>query len=198
MTKFSKILLGCLAAGILLLGIGSAIAFFEISAIQYGGEKAYATNAQTTTKTFREPLDADISQINIYPGSIMSQDIQIIEDESVSTDQMIVEITYPGDCTYFYQKDYNNSDDYYYDDYDDGGTYTESYDGDYQDYYHQHNGNDEPLMMNIHIGAEEQNISAIFRQVVSDLKNGYAYSYYADSSVTIRVNPENRDKVLAY
>lgn len=195
MTKFSKILLGCLAAGVLLLGIGSTIAFFEISAIQYGGEKAYAVNAQTTTKVFRESLDDNIHQINLYPISLMSKELEVVSDESVPVDQMVVEITYPINCSCLYQINYYDRNGEYYSE----KIYGETYDDDYEDFYH-HDGSDntDALTMDVQIGVKTQNVSALFRQVIDDLKADRIYSYYPDSSAVVRINPVNLDKITSF
>lgn len=103
MTKSAKIAIICLVAGILLLGIGGVMTFFNVSAVTYGGEKAYETESAAISETYTETIDPKVDKIHIYFNDRRDNwDITVQEDANVSENEIAFDITRPGDVALWY------------------------------------------------------------------------------------------------
>lgn len=116
MTKSAKIAIICLVAGILLLGIGGVMTFFNVSTVTYGGEKPYETESAAISETYTENIDSKVDNIHIYFNDRRDNwDVAVQEDESVSENEIAFDITRPGDVALWYNftlvDQYNNSFD---------------------------------------------------------------------------------------
>lgn len=109
MTKSAKIAVICLILGIVLLGIGGVMTFFNVSAITYGGEKAYETESADINETYTENINSQVEQIRIYTDN-NNWDVTLQEDENVSENQIAFDITRPGDVALW--QDFTLTDQY--------------------------------------------------------------------------------------
>ncbi|MGI5824071.1 MAG: hypothetical protein ACOX7J_00710 [Bacillota bacterium] len=183
MTKYAKIMISCFVAGILLIGIGCGVAFFEFSSVDYGGNKTYATNAETITETHEEHLNSRIQDLYLNisgDGGYSMNNVSIVPDETVPEDKIIFEIQYPADCSMSYS--FTTSTPY-----DDEDTY----ESDGEHYYYDSNA----LTAEAWFGFYQQNFPKIVRQTIDDLRSNVYYNYTANGSITVKVNPVNADKI---
>ena len=184
MTKFAKIMIACFVAGILLLGIGCAVTFFEVSAIDYGGTKVFEAEGETVTDDFSMNFDENVDRI-VIDTYHEQWETQVVADENVPVDRADLLVEYNSQFGLYYNYDVVSSDDYY-DDYDHG---------EYDEYEYHHNS-DRFLTANAYINLENRNVGKIMRQVVADLQNDVFYDYICGGKLTVRVNPANYDKVV--
>lgn len=102
MTKSTKIAIICLVAGILLLGIGGVMTFFNVSTVTYGGEKAYETESAAINETYTENIDPKVDKIHVYFNNRDNWDVTVQEDKNVSDNEIAFDITRPGDVALWY------------------------------------------------------------------------------------------------
>ncbi len=157
MTKSAKTAIICLVVGILLLGLGCVITFFNVSAISYGGEKVYESQSAEITDKRTMGIDSRVDKIHIYKDDIGNESLEVSlqEDENISENELVFEIIRPAESSLWtdfslidqYGKNFDSIEQFnqyvrdisngvYDDDYDE--YYDEYYDDDYDDYYDGH------------------------------------------------------------
>lgn len=198
MTKYAKIMISCFVAGILLVGIGCGIAFFEISSLAYGGVKNYESNAADITSTYEETFDENTTSINIGDYHQDSINYTVITDESVPTNKIIFEVVHPADSyvSYSYNNNYYEDDYDYYDDYHDDYYDHENYNHSYSNSTTQNQPND--IDVYFYIDNDAMAVPHLIKQVINDLKNDVYYNYIVTADVTIKINPANAEKINFY
>ena len=109
MTKSTKTAIICLVLGILLMGAGCVMVFFNVSTITYGGQKAYVSESADINETYTESIGPKVEKIRIYTNND-NWDVSLQEDENVSENEIAFDITRPGDVALW--RDYNLIDQY--------------------------------------------------------------------------------------
>lgn len=126
--KFYKVMLGLLAGGVLLSGIGVGIAFGEYSAFTYGGE-AMLPGSKHITKTVNYTMEAD-GKANAETSEVVSEEnaeqttdektytvlmdswfYTIIEDESIPKDEIQFKAKYLTDMDDVSPRVYKDAED---------------------------------------------------------------------------------------
>lgn len=96
MRKVHRIIIGMLVAGVLILGIGSGVAFAEFSSFQYGEEVVMEGSERfTKTITYKVPVQEDKKELGIEPFEHWHY--EIVEDENISKDEVQFVISYLSD-----------------------------------------------------------------------------------------------------
>lgn len=178
-----KRLLIAFMVGLLLMGLGTGVAFAEFSTFQYGGEK----NVMPEMVSKNLSIKIDETKDNIYFYSYWGyKDISIVSDISVPNDEIAIDIK----CSPYITPAIRINNDFENDDY---LTEYNAYEGVYKstqvtendivyniyyDYYNDYNGMSEVVQAK--------------NEVLESLKNRKVYSYNSDNieSITIRVSPE--------
>lgn len=225
MTKSAKTAIICLVVGILLLGVGCVITFFNVSAISYGGNKVYETQSAEITDKYTMGIDSRVDKIHIYTDDIGNEswEVSLQEDTNISENEVAFEIIHPAEATIWtdfslidqYGGDFYSIEEFnqYVRDvangvYDDDDYYDDYYDGEYA--HHNETSNENKMLRsayadngaNIKLTAEcdfdlDFNQSPkMLRQIVRDLKNDKAYyNYVCGTKLIIHINPANASKV---
>lgn len=95
MRKIQKVLLGVLAAGVLLTGIGTGVALVEYSTLNYGGQKIIGEGS-LVTNTFTYELDEKQKDFILLEGFDYnaSRVTELIEDNGIPKNEIQYEVTY--------------------------------------------------------------------------------------------------------
>lgn len=96
MRKVHMILLSIFAAGVLLGGIGTGIAFGEYAGMEYGGTVILGEEDMVEGKfTYEfEPVEGKKLVINPYYGAGVKEDVALKEDETIPMGQICYEVVY--------------------------------------------------------------------------------------------------------
>lgn len=179
MTKFGKRLIIAFIIGIIIICIGCIISLFELSAISYAGTKPYESYSETTDETFTETLDQNVSTVEIDIDRNEWQKT-IIPDNSVPQNKIIFEVKYPVDTYLNYW--YNIEETFYEDDED--SEYSQR---------NQHN-NEKTAYANFDLSG--RNVFGELRLRIDDLKDKKIYDYVSQGTLTIKVHPDNVNKIV--
>lgn len=95
MRKIQKILIGVFAAGVLLTGIGTGVAFVEYSTLTYGGQKIIGEE-HLATKTLTYKLEDFKEEVILLEGLDYhaSHVTELMEDATVPKNEIQFQVTY--------------------------------------------------------------------------------------------------------
>ena len=179
MTKFAKKLIATFIIGIILIGIGLVITLFELSAVTYGGIKTYPTAGDMTTETYTEIINEQVAMIDV-DAYINEWQTSVVADESIKENQIIFEVSYPSDAYLGYWFSISET---IYDDDENG--------------YNLGNGqNSAFLVADASFDLSERNGLAETKRMIEDLKERKYYDYVSAGTLTIKVHPDNVDKIM--
>lgn len=170
MKKFYAIACSCIAAGLILMGVGSVVCIFEFNSFTYMGDK-YADSDKTNIKQLEVTLPENQAKIYYTDGYI-----NVVKDGSLNGNNAVLEAEfygkYEGDP---YIEFYDNT--YLYNE------YTEEY-SKYTVYR---------MDMSYHFDYENNSGFREFQSILSDIKNREIYNYGYDrgvKNITLRVSEE--------
>lgn len=165
------ILVGVFLTGILMIGIGTGIAFGEYSSFSYGGQEIIGTgNREVETEEYMIPLSGEKTRVCNYTNKEMN----VVEDKSLKDGQVRIEVISNPDYVRTYMDYYEYGGEY--EEYDDTGL-KEIYRGE----------------ISVHFGRIVGDLE-IFMECKDDfldnLKNKVIKNYYLEAveSVTVKAN----------
>lgn len=178
MRRIYKIIGGMLAAGVLIAGIGSGVAFAEYSSFEYGGE-ATLEGSERFTKTLKyevkadENDNADAENKKEVLNVLTDYHYTIVEDTSVPEDMVWFTICYLSDNKDVNPEIIEGEEEYYTDGEAEGKLEYIYIDCDYDH-------------------SDFRDLMRVKDPILSDLKNHKISDYQLDrvESVEIHVNPK--------
>lgn len=176
MSKRGKIII-IFFIGLMLMGVGSGIAFAEYSTFQYGGEKNFS--GEMTTVTLHKTLPEDVTGVYILLRRHGLGKVRVEADETMEKDRITVEIVCDENRIAPF---INEETEWPWDQEDASDKVRAIYS---LDYYYQNTNND---------------WSDLFRikdELLEDIKDRRIYIYTSDliQEVTIKVSPELVEKL---
>lgn len=164
-----KVLVSAFIAGLVLVGVGTGVCFAELEGMKYCGEKVlYADETNETEATVPMPTEG-----NLY---YYYENLTVEIDDSVGTDEARLVISAPS-CNYVnvYTKD---------------GYLINNETG------HVSKTKGAELELDIYNNSELGGMEG-FKEFVYDIKSRKIYDYtVAPSSVVVKVNSQNKDRVM--
>lgn len=176
MKRFYKITVSCIAAGLVLIGAGSAVAVWEVKGFQYMGDKY--DNKAAVTESMEVELPDNLAKI--YRRGY-GADFKLVKDEGLEGNNAVLEYTHSANETI--EISFDIDENYYL-----YNTFTEKF--------------SKYCINGIEIGfGRESNydISGLdeFKQGLADLKKREIYSYdrYGNEpEFTLKVSPEGYER----
>lgn len=174
-----KILLGVFLMGILLVGIGTGIAFGEYSSFSYVGETVIGQDGASEVETLECSISLGEKKTRILDYAMHDDSCSLVEDKTLKDGQVRIEVVYNPDYVVPHIDYTRNDPSMYEDEYE----YEDTYNGEICVYADRTMGEFEVFMK-------------YKDKLLNDLKNKMIGSYYLDAiaSVTVKANA----KTLTY
>lgn len=177
---YKKLLIGLLV-GLLLIGLGSGVAFWEFSSFEYMGDKQFVSKTQdiakeTIARTLEDFDETKSININVSSYYIDPENIQVVGDENLKQNQVCFDATYNRNLNQFVV--YNSRRGYY-------PEQSESMERQYDTYF------------DVYV-REKSKFLKNMEQVLNDLKERRLYSYQIEKmqQLVIRVSPQMVGRVI--
>lgn len=151
-------------SGLVLIGIGSGVAFAEISGLTYGGEKDIELSGELQTDEQRFQYDPEAEQIEVYLGFNNEINYEIFENADLQPGEIVFQVVHDKlTSVAISQNDYEEYDDY--------GNLIDENREEFSIYYY----ND---------GME---FFTYYQAFLEDLKQDMYYSYHAYGDTLVRI-----------
>lgn len=173
MKRFYTIACACIISGLVLMGIGSAVAVCEIKSFTYMGEK-YTQSEEKALEEQEVILPDNLSKIFYHER----RDFKIEIDDTLEKNIAVYAVSYSKDISDFELSGFKIYDNYYLYNY-----YTENY-SKYPVNYMYLGG----------YGYSDGRSSLMeFKQVLNDIKNRKIYDYYSDAGIEFILKVSSED-----
>ena len=173
MKRFYTIACACIVSGLVLMGVGSAVAVCEIKSFSYMGEK-YTQSEERNLNEQEVILPNNLSKIFYHERG----DFKIEIDDSLEKNKAIFAVSYSNDISSFEINGFNIYDNYYL-----YNQYTENY-SKYPVIYMEIGG---------YGYSDGRNSLVEFKQVLNDIKNRQIYNYYSDPEIEFILKVSSED-----
>lgn len=179
MKKFYTIVCSCIMAGLVLMGVGTAVCVWEFSGFQYMGNKYENTMEPVVTRT-NIKLPDNLAKIYYFER----ENFEIVSDNTLQGNNAILETNYISN--HEIKIDIRINDNMYLR-------------NDYTDNYSKYTVNELEIDRIDYYDSELQDFNE-FTSILNDIKNKTIYDYNTveDVSITLRVSEEAYERFSLY
>ena len=151
-------------AGLVLIGIGSGVAFAEISGLTYGGEKDIQLSGELQTEEQRFQYDPEAEQIDVYLNFDTERSYELLENDGLEPGEIVFQVVHDKLAGVSINQDY-------YEEYDDNGNLIDRNREEFS-IYHYNDG---------------MEFLTYYQTFLEDLKQDMYYSYHTYGDTLVRI-----------